>query len=534
MTKTIAAPDVAKLPLAPKNPLPYWVQLKSVRDFGAGLESLRDAGGPVSRIVLGPSWATPPLVVVASPQGARDVLGRTDAFAERGVTPIARELQRLLGDNLLVMPHRQWLPRRRALQPIFTKHHVPRFAGHIAGLAEKLAHHWEVGATVDLDTECRALTLRALGHSVLGIDLEGRAAVVASALRDGAKWSADRGLRPINLPHWLPTHGQRRARAASTALHKLAAEILKACRADPERDAPLVRALMQATDPQTGETLSDRAITDELVLFLLAGHDTTSTTLTYALWALGHRPDLQKRVADEVAQFGDRPLTPADVRQLRYTVQVLHEAMRLCPPAPAMGRIVMQDIDVHGYRVQAGTCAIVAIHALHRDPTLWDDPLTFDPDRFDPQRSKGRDRWQFLPFGGGPRSCIGDHFAMLESTLALATIVRRVEITSVSTEFPITTPLTAVAATRIRAQLRPRKASSTRAPVLITEREVVLSTAAALSAPAVPVRRRWLSPTLIAVFRRILNPLPEPKPHYPRRESSYLEAARMSREMDRL
>jgi len=300
------------------------------------------------------------------------------------------------------------------------------------------------------------MTLRALGRSVLGLDLHGRTQVVAPVLRDGVKWAADRALRPINPPRWLPTRGQRRAYAASTALHELAGDILRACRADPDRDAPLLRALMQATDPQTGAPLSDRAIRDELVLFLIAGHETTSTTLTYALWALGHRPDLQQRVATEVAQLGDRPLTHADVPRLGYTMRVLCEALRLCPPAPAVGRMVLQDIEVDGYRLPAGTFAVVAIYAIHRDPMLWDDPLRFDPDRFSAERSKGRDRWQYLPFGGGPRACIGDHFAMLEATLALASIVRRVEIGSLDDDFPTATPLTVIAATPIRAQVRRR------------------------------------------------------------------------------
>jgi cytochrome P450 len=210
---------------------------------------------------------------------------------------------------------------------------------------------------------------------------------------------------------------------------------------------------MQTTDPQTGQPLSDRAICDELVLFLLAGHDTTATVLTYALWALGHQPDLQRRVAAEAEALGDRRLTHEDVPRLRYTVQVLHEAMRLCPPAPAVGRTVMADIEVDGYRVPAGTVAVVAIYAMHRDPALWEDPLRFDPDRFSPERSKGRDRWQYLPFGGGPRGCIGDHFAMLEATLALATILRRVKIDALNSDFPTSTPLTMVAAAPIRAQV---------------------------------------------------------------------------------
>ncbi|MBU3750976.1 MAG: cytochrome P450, partial [Mycobacterium sp.] len=118
----------------------------------------------------------------------------------------------------------------------------------------------------------------------------------------------------------------------------------------------------------------------------------------------------------------------------------------LCPPAPVVTRTATGDIDVDGYRVQAGTELVVGISALHRDPALWDRPLDFDPDRFSPTNSVGRDRWQYLPFGGGPRSCIGDHFAMLEATLALASIIRRAEIRSTTSTFPVATPFTAVSA----------------------------------------------------------------------------------------
>ena len=198
-----------------------------------------------------------------------------------------------------------------------------------------------------------------------------------------------------------------------------------------------MRALIAATDPATGRALSDQDICNELIVFMLGGHDTTATTLAYALWALGRHPDLQDRVAAEVADIGDRELTPDDVPRLGYTVQVLHEALRLCPPAAAVGRMATRDIEVDGYRVEAGTMLAVGTYALHRDPALWDNPLAFDPDRFSPENSKGRDRWQFIPFGAGPRSCIGDHFAMLEATLALATIIRRAEILSLDRRFPV-------------------------------------------------------------------------------------------------
>jgi len=455
MVETVERTGLRTLPLAPRNPLPYRQQVRAIRTFHTGLETLRDAGGPVTRLKLAPKWLMPPVVVATSPQGARDILGRGGGQIDK--TRVHHEMRQLLGPNLFDLTHEPWLPRRRALQPIFTKQHVREFAGHMAEAAQTVADSWVDGTEVDLDTECRRLTLRALGRSVLGLDLDERSDAIAEPLRAALEYVADRALRPVNAPRWLPTRARRRARTASDTLHWLADEILQACRADPTRDAPLVRSLIAARDPATGRALSDDEIRDELIVFMLAGHDTTATTLTYAMWALGHHRDMQDRVRAEAVAIGDRELTPEDVPALGYTVQVLHEALRLCPPAAATARMAMQDVEVDGYRVEAGTMVAVGIYALHRDPALWDDPLAFDPERFSPHNSEGRDRWQYLPFGAGPRSCIGDHFAMLEATLALATIIRRTEIQSKDAEFPLIVPFTTVAAEPIRAKVTARR-----------------------------------------------------------------------------
>ncbi|MDT5365338.1 MAG: hypothetical protein QOC69_7100 [Mycobacterium sp.] len=454
MVETVEKVEAAALPLAPKNPLPYRRQVSALRAAHTGLEALRDAGGPVTRLKLAPRWLSPAVVVATSPQGARDILGRTGAEIDK--TRSHDEFRYVLGANLFDLRHEPWLPRRRALQPVFTKQHVREFGGHMAQAAEMTAATWRNGSEVDLDVECRKLTLRALGRSVLGLDLDEHTGAIAEPLRVATKYATDRGLRPLRAPRWLPTSPRRRARAASAALHAFANEILQACRTDPDREAPLVRALIAATDPKTGQTLSNDEVCDELVLFMLAGHDTTSTTLTYALWALGGHLDMQDKVRAEVAQIGDRELTPDDVSRLGYTIQVLHEALRLCPPAAATARMAMRDIAVDGHHVEAGTMLVVGIYALHRDPALWDRPLDFDPERFAPQKSKDRDRWQYLPFGAGPRSCIGDHFAMLEATLALATIVRSTEIRSIDTDFPVVVPFTMIAAAPIRARVSGR------------------------------------------------------------------------------
>jgi cytochrome P450 len=179
--------------------------------------------------------------------------------------------------------------------------------------------------------------------------------------------------------------------------------------------------------------------------------------LTYALWELGHHPDMQDRVAAEAAEIGDRELTPDDVPRLEYTAQVLNESLRLCPPAAGVGRVALRDIAVDGYRVEAGSIVAVGINALHRDPALWERPLVFDPDRFSPENARNRDRWQFIPFAAGPRSCIGEHFAMLVTTLALATIVRSTRIRSTDTDFPLESPCTTVAKGPIPARVDARR-----------------------------------------------------------------------------
>ena len=455
MSKAAPIRDVAALPLAPKNPLPYRERVRAMRSFHTSTGKLRDAGGPVTRLSLGPKWLFPPIVVATSPQAIRDIVSVRDGSVDK-TSAVASELQRLLGGNLFVLPHKEWLPRRRTLQPVFTRQRVRQFGGHMAEAAEMVCATWRDGAEINLDAACRTLTLRALGRSVLGLDLDERAEVVAEPLRVATSYAVRRALRPLRAPAWLPTPAQRRARAAAATVRELADEILQACRSDPTREAPLVQALIAASDPETGQSLSDNEIRDEMVIFLFAGHDTTATTLTYALWALGRHREFQDRVAAEVADLGDRELGPDDVSRLGYTVQVLQEALRLCPPGATGSRVAMQDVEVGGFRVNAGTMLVFGRRAVQTDPSLWDDPLTFDPDRFSPERTEGRDRWQYMPFGGGPRSCIGDHFAMLEATLALATIVRRAEIWSLEDDFPLAMPFTMVAAGPIWARVRLR------------------------------------------------------------------------------
>jgi cytochrome P450 len=458
MDEVLTDDGPASLPLAPLNPLPLRARLHAVKHFHTGVEALRDAGGPVTRFAVGPRWLMPTLVVATSPEAIRDVLAVKDDSVDK-TSPVFEEQRRIIGANLANLPYRPWQSRRRTLQPVFTKQRVQEFGGHVAQAAEELCQRWDDGSVVDVDAQARLVTMRSLGRSVLGMDLDGRADAVAEPLEIAMKYAIRRALRPLRAPAWLPTPARRRARAASATLHALAGDILRACRNDPAINAPLVHALIAATDPVTGEALPDEVICDEMIIFMFAGYDTTATTLSYAMWALGRHPHLQQRVAAEVDALPNRALDSDDMAHLGYTTQVLRETLRLCPPAPTGTRLATRDVVVGGYRVPAGTMLVFGRMAVQRDPSLWDDPLAFDPDRFSEANVKALNRWQYLPFGGGPRSCIGDHFALMQATLALATIVRHTRIEALDGEFPVRLHFTMIADGPIRARIHRRTPS---------------------------------------------------------------------------
>lgn len=441
--------------LPPVAPMPLPQRLRALREFHTGPAMVRDLAGPVVRLPIGPRHVVPPFVVVTSPQGAHDILAGTSNDTMDKLTPVHRET-RLIGDNVFNLPYEAWKPQRRTLQPLFTKRHVAGFAGHMAAAADERASAWTEGTRVDLDREMRGLTLRVLGRSLFGVDLDEHASDLGPSIEQVLGYVTSRALRPIRAPKSMPTPARHRFREALAQIQAVIDDAITACETDPDHDSELIRLLLTARDPDTGRPLTREEVVSDLAVFLIAGHDTTSTTLTYALWALGHHPDLQDRLAGEVAALGDRPLTVDDLPALTFTVQVIHEALRLCPPAAAVIRLATRDTVVDGFRVEKGTNLIVGIYALHRDPALWDAPETFDPERFSAERSHRRDRWQFLPFGAGARSCIGDHFAMLEATLGLASLVRRRRVTSLDPSFPLALPFTMTAGGPILATTQAR------------------------------------------------------------------------------
>ncbi|MCX8555941.1 cytochrome P450 [Mycolicibacterium mucogenicum] len=435
------ATDVTRLPPAPDVPLSLRERIAAIQVAHSGCETFRDAGGPVTTVRIAPKWMMPPIVAVTSPQGARDVLTATYPAVDRDF-PFMTEQQKLNGGSLLNFSHKDWVGRRRMLQPVFTTARIAELNEQMYDIATDAATSWRDGSEIDLDQESRRITMRVLGRTIMGFETGSYTDELVDPLRRISKYIADRGRAPVKLPSWVPTRERRFAVRFNKVAHDLAAQILRDCRTDPQLSAPLVRAMMEARDPETAEPLTDEEICHELVIFLASGLETTATTLAYALWALGRHREIFDRVAAEVSAVDEAALRTNPRSHLPYTVSVIQEALRLGGPTPAVMRIARQDMAVDGFRVEAGSMLMVGVYAMHRDPQLWDRPLEFDPDRFSGGRS--RMQWQFLPFGGGPRSCIGEFFALTAATLELASIVRHCRLTSRNATFPITAPLTIV------------------------------------------------------------------------------------------
>lgn len=457
MGTTVGAPadTSSRQPLPPRATVPYLRLFRELRTLTSVYEELRDTTGPVTSVVMGPAWMVPPLVVVTSPEGAQQVLSGHDGVFDKHAL-VHEEGRRLFGRNLFTVAYAPWKPRRRTLQPLFTRPHVSSFATHMSEAADGLADRWcETPGTVDLDRDLRRLTLRVLGRTLFGRALDDDAMAIGPHVERSLRYVINRSLNPLRAPEWLPSYRRRRAEASRDVLRALIADAVSQRAQAPTGDGELIDLLLTATDPETGMRMPPETVVDELMVFLIAGHDTTATTLTAALWLLGRHPDVQQQVAAEAAAVGSI-VTAADLPTLAVTSRVVQEAMRLYPPAAALPRRATQHTSIGGYRIPKGTDVFVSTWAMHRDPSLWPDPTRFDPDRFLPERVKARSRWAYLPFGGGPRSCVGDHFAMAEASIALASLVRRVEIDALADDFPLTVPFTLTAKGPIPARVRPR------------------------------------------------------------------------------
>jgi len=338
---------------------------------------------------------------------------------------IWRQFTAVFGDGLVTSHGALWQRQRRLCAPAFTPARLAAYAQVMARGTDHVLDGWRDGEVRDLHADMMGLTLRIVAETLFGVGIDDDIPRIEAAVDDLSREMASRMVRPILIPDAVPLPGHLRYHRGLACIEDVATRIIKERRTKPATGQNLLSAMMEARD-EAGAPMSDHQLRDEAVTFLLAGHETTALALTWALHLLGQHPDVGAAMATEVdAVLGERAIAYEDLQRLTLVEQVVNESLRLYPPAWLIGREAGQDCEIGGYRIQAGTPIYTLPWVLHRDPRFWEEPLAFRPQRWAEGVPRSLPRFAYMPFGGGPRVCIAQRFAMVEAVLILASIKRR-------------------------------------------------------------------------------------------------------------
>jgi cytochrome P450 len=440
-TSEAATTSLAAAPIDPPGPV-LWNPITAGRDMlrdplGRLVADWREYGD-VIRTRIGPLT----YYGLVHPDHLQHVLQENNRNYVKG--PIIARTKILIGDGLFTSEGEFWRRQRRLAQPTFHRQRIGGFATTMTTTTGEMLDAWSQGAATtgeafDLAEEMSRVTLRIVGRALFSLDLQESAATVGHALVDALEIVTRRAFTILPLPLRVPTADNRRFVRARRELDEVVLRIIAQRRAQSRGNAEhrdsaqdygdLLSMLLEARDPDTGEGMTDRQLRDEVMTFVLAGHETTAVTLAWVWYLLGRHPEIEQRLRDEIAAaVGQRVPTADDLPALRYVRMVIDETMRLYPPVWAFGRQALADDRVGPFRIKAGTPVNLAVWLTHRHPDFWPDPERFDPERFAPERTAARHRFAYLPFSGGPRLCIGNEFALMELVLVVTMMAQRFRI----------------------------------------------------------------------------------------------------------
>jgi cytochrome P450 len=333
-----------------------------------------------------------------------------------------------LGEGLLTSEGALWQRQRKMTQPSFQGQQVASFVATMAENTAAMLRRWENNAQqriiFDVVPEFMRLTLNIAAQVLFTTNLEADAESIRRTLDIGRDYSVERAWSILPPPLSLPTRRNREYRAALAHIHGIIDRIIAKRRRAPARIADLLTMLMEARD-ESGAPMSDKQLRDEVITLLTAGHETTTLALAWTCFLIAARPDVVERMTAEAAFLNGRSPAYDDLMKLRYARMVVEESMRLYPPVWTLARTAVSEDEIGGYRVGAGSEILIFPYITQRHPKWWQDPDVFRPERFAPENSAARPRYAYLPFGAGPRTCIGLNFAMTEILVALTLLLQR-------------------------------------------------------------------------------------------------------------
>ena len=369
--------------------------------------------------------------LVCDPADIRHVL--LDNARNYHKSPLYDRLRDTLGNGLLTSEDSFWLRQRRLAQPAFHRQRLTAMADAMVDCAQQTVERWEAvasrGETIDVVDEMMALTQAIIVRTMFSMDL-GAAAEVVNRTWPIINRRIGETFWATKLETTLPLPANRRFWRALQELDGVVYRIIAERRRSGRESADLLSMFLSARDEETGSGMTDRQLRDEVMTMLLAGHETTSLALSWTYYLLSQHPEAEERIRSEVDRvIGSGRPSFVHLDRLTYTRQVIEESLRLYPPAWGFSRRALGGDEIGGYHVAKGSLVFVIPFVIHRRRTLFPDPERFDPGRFAPDQEAARPRFAYIPFGGGPRGCIGNQFAMIEAQLIVAAIAQRYRLT---------------------------------------------------------------------------------------------------------
>lgn len=342
-------------------------------------------------------------------------------------------LKVLLGEGLLTSEGEFWRKQRRLLQPAFHRDRLASFVSTYAEFGQQLADKWSkepAGTVVDVSQGFMEATLNIVSKAMFSTDVGDAMDVVNREFDYANEKLIARITSPFPMPFWMPLPGVKREEESYEAIKNVVAQVIEKRRNSTEKYDDLLAMLMEVEDADTGEKMSNQQIQDEVLTIFLAGHETTAVALTWLVHCLDENPEVvEKLLEEEKAVLNGRTPTIDDLRSLEYTRMVIDETLRLFPPAWIIGRHATGPDKLGEYDIPADTNCLIPVYYIHRNPKYWEEPLKFKPERFSKENSKGRHKFVYFPFGGGPRLCIGNNFALMEMQVVVPMLVRAIKLT---------------------------------------------------------------------------------------------------------
>lgn len=357
-----------------------------------------------------------------SPEDIEYILSTNAKNFIKPMTLRSNFFSRLLGNGLLTSEGEFWRRQRRLAQPAFHRQRISAYGDVMVEFTERMICSWQPGETRDIHRDMMKLTLEIVARTLFNADVSGDTDRVGKILSELVKPFASQATLKWILDNRLPTPAHFRFHRTVRQIDEIVYRIIAERRASGRDEGDLLSMMLQAQD-EDGSQMTDAQLRDEVMTLFLAGHETTALTLSWSWYLLGLNPETEAKFHAELDEVlaGRRP-TFADLPQLKYTEKIAKESMRLYPPAFGVGREAIADCEIGGFRIPAGAQIFAFQWVTQRDPRYFEAPDKFDPDRWTEEFVSQLPKYAYFPFGGGPRACIGNTFAMMETILALATI----------------------------------------------------------------------------------------------------------------